>query len=31
MRENLVLANTEEFTVTYDKPHKPGSSDTISR
>ena len=31
MRENLVHANTKEFIITYDKPHKPPSSDTISR
>ena len=31
MRENLVHANTKEFIITYDKPHKPASSDTISR
>ena len=31
MRENLVDANTKEFIITYGKPHKPASSDTISR
>ena len=31
MRENLVDANTKEFIITCGKPHKPASSDTISR
>ena len=31
MRENLVNAKTKEFIITYGKPHKPASSDTISR
>ena len=31
MRENLVNAKTKEFIITYVKPHKPASSDTISR
>ena len=30
MRENLVGINTKEFIITYSKPHKPISSDTIS-
>ena len=28
---NLVDANKKEFIITYGKPHKPASSDTISR
>ena len=31
MRENLVDANTKEFIITFVKPHKPASSDTVSR
>ena len=31
MRENLVYANTKEFIITYGKPYKLLSSDTISR
>ena len=31
MRENLADANTKEFIITYVKPYKPASSDTISR
>ena len=29
--ENLVDANTKEFIITYCKPHKPASSDMVSR
>ena len=31
MREDLVEANTKDFIITYGKPHKPVSSDAISR
>ena len=31
VRENLDDANTKEFIITYGKPHKPASSDTILR
>ena len=31
MRENLVDPKTKEFIITYGKPQKPASSDTISR
>ena len=31
MRENLVDANTKEFIITYVKPHKTASSDSVSR
>ena len=31
MWEKLVDANTEGFIITYSKPYKPASSDTISR
>ena len=31
IRENLANANTKEFIITYGKPYKPVSSDTILR
>ena len=31
MRQNLVDPNIKEFIITYGKPHKPASYDTISR